>query len=285
MKQVASRASDLRKRGIMWKEKGSWEPIHQFPLDLSENQDAPVRDKRKFCPWNGWLCRYEGTGREVLGVSVVVREPRRVGQNSSAWVLGMRGEGGRKSKNGRGRSGKEGLGLMGARRGQGLCPGKGSVHTPSWPSGEANWRILWRRLPTNFQGAGERFSWLVKAESILPVVMVLNLSRLPDETSVYLALVERMLTLWDWVQYPKLIIYFATADLAGCCSRISRWCSFNLVSIELSLYSARQNCTQKECCILPVSSVPGRPWLIKGSQRFSSAGVQPTWYCGGIAPF
>jgi hypothetical protein len=72
-------------------------------------------------------------------VCVVLRESRRVGEKSSAWVLGMLwGERGSwKSNNGGGRTRKVGSGLIGARKGQGLCPDKGSVHTPSFPTGES----------------------------------------------------------------------------------------------------------------------------------------------------
>jgi hypothetical protein len=52
------------------------------------------------------------------------REVECVGFRHALWGRGVVGSPG---------TAEEGLGLIGARRGQGLCPGKGTVHTPPWP--------------------------------------------------------------------------------------------------------------------------------------------------------
>jgi hypothetical protein len=89
-------------------------------LDLTENQGEPIRDRRrvtKFAPLKGPVTYMEA--RERRRRYVVGGEPRRVGEKSWAWVVGMwlmmRAKIEKKYQERR-----KGLGLMGAPRGQGL---------------------------------------------------------------------------------------------------------------------------------------------------------------------
>jgi hypothetical protein len=68
-------------------------------------------------------------------------------------------------------------------------------------------------------------------------VMELNLIRLPDETVCISGFGGDDGGVVGLDAVPKLIIWSSTAYLAGCCSRLSRWCSFNLVSVERSVFS------------------------------------------------
>jgi hypothetical protein len=64
-------------------------PIHQLPLAPSEEQGEPIRANR-LCLEKGQLCRHcnMGGGGEIIKC-VVGREPRRVGEKSCAWDVGM----------------------------------------------------------------------------------------------------------------------------------------------------------------------------------------------------
>jgi hypothetical protein len=84
----------------MWKEKGSYKAIHEFPRDLSENQDESVRDKRRvsFVPEKdgcadmraqgekSYRCVYGGTRTQEGG-----REVECVGFRHALWGRGVVG--------------------------------------------------------------------------------------------------------------------------------------------------------------------------------------------------
>jgi hypothetical protein len=74
--------------------------------------------------------------------------------------------------------------------------------------------------------------------------------------SMYLGLLERMAVWCTWMPCSKLTLCHATDDFFRC----RRWCSFHLVPIER---------IHSECCILPASSIPGRPSPTEGNWIFS----------------
>jgi hypothetical protein len=47
MKQAARRAHGQQKFTIIQKQKGPWNPNHQFPVALLDNQHDPIEDRRR----------------------------------------------------------------------------------------------------------------------------------------------------------------------------------------------------------------------------------------------